>query len=90
MTSLTLPPIIDRTTAGALSAQLAQAIARGEPLTISGHDVVRIGQCGLQLIASAQTSARAANMPVTVECSQAMMAAADTAGLREALGWVEQ
>lgn len=88
MSMIVLPPVIDRTTAGALVAQMDQALAAGDELIVEGRDVGRVGQAGLQLLLSAQLSAQARGVPFTVHASPAMAAAADVSGLASTFNWV--
>jgi len=89
MNMITLPPIIDRTTAGALVAQLDTALQPGTDLVLEGRDVARIGQSGLQLLLSAKLTAETRGVDMTVHASAAMATAAELAGLSNCLAWVE-
>lgn len=89
MSMITLPLVIDRTTAGALVAQLDSALQPGVDLVLEGRDVARIGQSGLQLLLSAKLTAQSRGTEMTVHASAAMAAAAELAGLSNCLAWVE-
>lgn len=89
MNMITLPPVIDRTTAGALVAQLDTALEPGASLVLEGRDVARIGQSGLQLLLSAKLTAESRGVDMTVHASGAMAAAAELSGLSHCLAWVE-
>lgn len=87
MTTITLPNVVDRTTAGALVPLLDQALAPGKTVMVEGRDVTRIGVAGLQLILSAQQSALARSATLSMQPSQAILSAAQVAGLGEAFHW---
>jgi len=87
MTTITLPNVVDRTTAGALVPLLDQALAPGKSVMVEGRDVARIGVAGLQLILSVQQTARARSVPLEIQPSAAMVGAAQVAGLSEAINW---
>ena len=87
MTMITLPPVMDRTTTGALVKQLDQALVAGAAITVEGRDVNRIGQSGLQLLLSAQLTAQARSAQLTVRPSQAMIGAGHVAGLADTFNW---
>jgi anti-anti-sigma regulatory factor len=90
MNEVTLPPVIDRTTAGALIAQFDAALRDVKGLVVEGRDVTRIGQSGLQLMLSLQATASAKGVALTVYPSEAMIGAAEIAGLDQGLAWAGQ
>lgn len=86
---MTLPPTIDRTTAGALVASFDAAMTPGASLLVEGRDVTRIGQSGLQLLLSAQITAQARGASLQVRPSEMMEQAARLAGLDGTFIWIE-
>lgn len=88
MNLIVLPPTIDRTTAGALVCQIERALDGSDEVVIEGRDVTRLGQAGIQLLLSAQLTAAARNVAMTVHASDAMSAAADISGLASTFSWV--
>ena len=87
MNMIVLPTVIDRTTAGALTAQIDQALKPGGDVVVEGRDVARIGQCGIQLMLSAQLTAQTRSVTMPVHASEAMAHAAETAGLASTFTW---
>ena len=87
MTTIQLPAIFDRSAATVLAPQLLLAMQDGEELVIDGEGVQRIGQCGIQLLLSAQQSASTNNKSIRITASPAMTAAANLAGLEKAVIW---
>lgn len=78
MTHISLPPIVNLAAAEALAETLRAAAG---PVTLEASGVERIGIAGLQLLLSAQVSARMAGHELTIaRPSAALKAAATTAG----------
>jgi anti-anti-sigma regulatory factor len=84
---IVLPPIMDRTISGTLVSPINAAFVDNNSFVIEGRDVTRIGQCGLQLLLSALSTGRMRGSSVTIHPSQAMLRAAEIAGLEAAFGW---
>jgi anti-anti-sigma regulatory factor len=84
---IVLPPIMDRTISGTLVSPINAAFVDNSGFVIEGRDVTRIGQCGLQLLLSALSTGRMRGSSVTIHPSQAMLRAAEIAGLEAAFGW---
>jgi len=84
---IVLPPIMDRTISGTLVSPINAAFVDNNGFVIEGRDVARIGQCGLQLLLSALLTGRMRGSSVTIRPSQAMLRAAEIAGLEAAFGW---
>ncbi len=56
MTAFPLPAILDTAAAPALRDALAERLAAGEPLSLDGSAVERIGQACLQVLIAAQAT----------------------------------
>ncbi|MPT48943.1 MAG: STAS domain-containing protein [Sphingobium sp.] len=89
MTMITLPAIMDRTSADALVSHLDRSMAPGVSVILEGSDVARIGLSGLQLMLSAQQTAQARSAMLEVHPSPAMISAARVAGLAEIFRWAQ-
>ena len=87
MTTIQLPAILDRNATAVLAPQLRLAMQDGEALVLNGDGVTRIGQCGIQLLLSAQRSALTCNTSISITASPVMTAAANLAGLENAVIW---
>lgn len=82
MKVIQLPPVIDRTVAGELTPEFADALGATTGLAVAAADVRQIGQCGLQLLLSAAVTAARRNLPFEVqEPSEAMQQALRISGL---------
>jgi anti-anti-sigma regulatory factor len=88
MTTIQLPPTLDRNAAAAFAPQIQLALQDSEQLVIDGDSVSRIGQCGIQLLLSAQQSALSCDKTVRISASPAMIAAINLAGLESAVDWM--
>ena len=88
MTIIQLPSTLDRKAATALASQIKLALQNSEDLVIDGDSVTRIGQCGLQLLLSAQQSAQTGNLSIRINASPSMIAAVNLTGLESTVGWM--
>jgi len=87
MITIQLPLTLDRSAAATFAPQIHLALQDSEQLVIDGNNVSRIGQCGIQLLLSAQQSARSCEKVILINASQMMIAAANLAGLGTTFDW---
>lgn len=80
--SIDLPATIDRVSAQALQADMLRSLDESHPIVLSGCNVSRIGQIGVQLLASAAFTARERNQTFTInDPSDDLKAALELVGL---------